>query len=61
MSFKLSYYQNVNEISSIKYIDLSFFELKNKFLVCLALCFLLLICNRKGKFQLKSRFNFSIS
>lgn len=58
---KLSYYQNVNEISSIKYIDLSFFELKNKFLVCLALCFLLLICNRKGKFQLKSRFNFSKS
>ena len=58
---KLNFYKNVNTVSTVKYINLSFFELKNKFLVCLGLCFLFLICNKKGKFHLKSRFSFSKS
>ena len=58
---KLNFYKNVNMVSTVKYINLSFFELKNKFLVCLGLCFLFLICNKKGKFHLKSRFSFSKS
>jgi ribosomal protein L5 len=56
---KLNLYKNVNQISSIKYVNLSFSELKNKFSVALALAFLCLISNKKGKFNLKSRFSFS--
>ena len=52
-------YENINQISNIKHINLSFSKLRNKLFIILALAFLYLITNKKGRVILKSKFNSS--
>jgi len=56
---KLNFYKNVNEVSSINFLNLNFSELKNKPSVILGLGFLYLLANKKGKVSSISRSSFS--
>lgn len=52
---KFGFYKNVYEISSVKYLDLSFLKVKKKTEVLFGLGFLFLISNKKGRLLLSSR------
>lgn len=61
MASKLVLYNNVNQISLIRYINLNFSGLKNKSSAILGLGFLYLLGNRKGKLLLSSSSSFNKS
>ena len=52
-------YKNVNEISSVKSMNLNFSELKNKSLVILGLGFFYLLVQKKGYSKIKTKKHFS--
>ena len=56
---KKNLYNNINQVSFIKYINLNFSELKNKTSTILGLGFLYLLGNKKGVVGFKSRSSFS--
>lgn len=56
---KLNIYKNINQISSIKFLNLNFSEIKGKSTVILGLGFLYLLTGKKGKIMSNSRSFFS--